>query len=271
MARLGKAHPPKRMIPALAGLVLLCGSSISWAISNIENQRPGPPKEGFSGAVELNFAGKTGDKEEKDYGVASKLTYRKSDNQFLIIASGEYGSTRNIKDSDEAFVHTRWSHRLSPQIASEAFLQWEEDEFSNLASRTLAGGGARFVVASEVDTFSLALGIGAFYEREKMDLVSYEDESEQWRVNAYASYTHVLNDKTTLASTVYVQPSAENSSDLRALTTFSLTVKMTGALALKVGYQAKHDSEPAQNLNATPPIDNSKTNTEYNTSLVYRF
>lgn len=256
--------------PALTAAFALCAAK-AYAIANIEDQRPGPPVEGFSGSVELSLAGKTGDKQEKDYAAATKLNFRRGNDIGLVIASAEYGSTRDVKDTDEAFAHVRWVHLVTERFASEAFVQWEEDEFANLSSRVLTGGGGRYIVASEAEVYSLALGLGAFREFETLDLQTFDQQTVVWRINGYYSYTHNLNDRTTLASTTYVQPSADDFSDLRALFTFNLTVNMTKKLALRFTYHAKHDSQPAQNLAAVPPIDNSKTNSEYLTSLVYRF
>jgi len=253
----------------LASAMSLAAESL--AIANIEDQRPGPPREGFSGRVEFSLAGKTGDKQEKDYAGATKLNFRESDDILLFIGSAEYGSSRNQKDTDEAFAHLRWMHLFGERFASEVFTQWEEDEFSNLASRVLAGGGGRWVVAAEADTYSLALGLGGFREIEKLDLQTYEEESRVWRLNSYCTWAHVLNDKTSIASTTYLQPNAEDFDDLRVLFTFHLRVKMTEKLALKLNYQAKYDSQPAQNLAALPAIDNDRVNTEYTTSLEYSF
>lgn len=246
-------------------------SASAFAISNIEDQRPGPPVQGFSGTVEASVAGKTGNNKEKDRALASKLNYRRADDLLLLIASAEYGSTREVKDTDEAFLHLRWVRLISEHIAAELFTQWEEDEFANLASRVLLGGGGRFTVAGKEDVYALALGVGAFKEMESLNLQTYEQDTETWRINTYYAYTHRLNDRTTIASTTYLQPNAEDFDDLRALFTFNLTVNMTDTLALRLAYQAKYDSQPAQNLAATPPIDNSKVNTEYVTSLVYSF
>lgn len=246
-------------------------SASTFAISNIEDQRPGPPVQGFSGAVETSVAGKTGNNQEKDYTLASKLNYRHADDVLLLIASAEYGSTREVKDTDEAFLHLRWMHRVNEQVATELFTQWEEDEFANLASRVLLGGGGRFTIAQKQDVYSLALGAGAFRERESLNLQTYEQDTYVWRINTYYTYTRLLNDRTAIASTAYLQPNPEDFDDLRALFTFSLTVNMTDTLALRLAYQADYDSQPAQNLDAVPMIDNSKVNTEYVTSLVYSF
>lgn len=255
------------MIPILSTLIV----SPVWAISNIEDQRPGPPDEGLSGSLELGLNGKTGDSREQDYTANGRLNFRRGDDIFFVIGSREYGSTRDVKDDDNSFVHARWMHQLNNKWTSEAFGQWEQDVFSNLVSRRLAGGGLRYSIASQAGVFSLAVGGGGFREHESLDLGTFEQNTKVWRYNLYYSYSHQLTDNTAIASTTYVQPGFDDFENLRALFTMSLSVKVTDALNLKVSYEAKHDSSPAKNLDAVPPIDKAKTNTEYATSLVYRF
>jgi hypothetical protein len=249
---------------------LLC-STPSFAISNIENQRPGPPNEGFSGQLALGLSGKTGDKREEDYTLNSRLNYRQGDDVLFVIATREYGSTRKVKDTDDSFIHTRWVHNLTRHWAGEAFLQWEEDTFSNLISRSLIGGGARYLALNKAGVYSLALGIGAFREFETLDLSTYKLDTNVWRLNTYYAYNHVLNASTSIVSTVYLQPASNDIEDMRALFTFNLNVKMSDSLNLGLGYEAKYDSHPAKNLAATPIIDKSKSNTAYTTTLSYQF
>jgi hypothetical protein len=54
-----------------------------------------------------------------------------------------------------------------------------------LNSRVLGGGGGRYIVAQKQDVYSFALGLGAFYEIEKQNLVSYEEMNKLWRLNSY--------------------------------------------------------------------------------------
>ena len=258
-------------IQSLAAAICFLTAAPSWAISNIESQRPGALKEGFSGQLSVGLSGKTGDKREEDYTFNARLNYRQDKNLFFVIGSHEYGSTRTIKDTDEAFIHGRWMHSFNAKWAGEAFTQWEEDEFANLESRTLLGGGARYLTAHKENVYILAIGLGAFREHETLDLSTYKQDTNTWRINAYYSYSHNLNKNTSIASTTYLQPSSDNFDDVRVLFTFSLDVKMTDSLKLSVGYQAKHDSQPAKNLAADPIIDNNKTNTEYSTTLSYQF
>ncbi|PWG74007.1 hypothetical protein DF186_20125, partial [Enterococcus hirae] len=81
-----------------------------------------------------------------------------------------------------------------------------------------------------------------------------------WRINSYTAYQHRLNDQIVISATAYYQPSTDDFSDFRTLLDAALSVKLTDQLDLKVHYKVTHDSEPAKNQDADPPIDNKKTN-----------
>ena len=122
-----------------------------------------------------------------------------------------------MKDTDSSFVHGRWIHLLTERWAVEGFVQWEQDEFDNLESRSLVGGGGRYQVAEIEDVFSVAVGLGAFREREVQDLQTYTDETYTTRVNSFVVYQHRLNPQIIVSSTLYYQPNIDRVSDYRAL------------------------------------------------------
>lgn len=241
------------------------------AISNIESERPNPPEEGWSGSVKIGLNGKTGNQEERSHEGATRIVYRLDDDIFMVIAERDYGSTRGVKTTDKEFLHGRWVHLLNYDWAVEGFGQWEKDEFDNLTSRVLAGGGGRYSVAQKRDVYSFALGLGAFHETEKQNLVSYQETNRLWRMNAYYAYNYQINDNVSLASTTYYQPSLSDFDDFRVLFDAGIAVKLSTRLQLHVNYRLTHDSEPAQNLLVVPTLDNHKTNTEYSTALSYNF
>lgn len=251
-----------------ASLLLL--TSPSWGISNIASRNPGLPEQGVSGQVLVGIDGKTGNQKEEDYQASARLTLRQGDNVLLGIMERNYGKTQRLKDTDDAFAHGRWTHLLTPLWAAEGFVQWEENEFSNLNSRVLVGGGGRYLITQSED-YSLAVGLGAFREREQLDLQTFQQTTYAWRVNSFYAYQHRINPQLMVLSTAYLQPEISNVKDVRVLFTLGLSVELTQTLDLELSYKATHDSQPAQNLQADPPIDNYRTNTEYSTSLVYNF
>ena len=127
------------MYKLVASCFLLGAATSAVAISNIETERPNLPEQGLDVSVKLGLDGKTGNDEEQDYDGAVKAVYRIHDEVLLFLVDGEYGTTRDVKDTDNTFVHGRWMHIFTPRWSLEGLLQWEQDEFDNLKSRTLMG------------------------------------------------------------------------------------------------------------------------------------
>ena len=242
-----------------------------WAISNIENERPNLPEQGLSGALNLGLGGKTGDEQKQAYEGAAKIVYRYNDEIFMGLASGEYGETQHVKDTDNSFLHARWTHLLDKQWAIETFAQWETNDFNNLKARILAGGGGRYLVTQKKDVYSLAVGLGMFREYEKLNLISYEEVNYRWRMNTYYSYNYQINDQLSFINTTYFQPDVNDTSDYRVLFDMGFGVKVTSRLKLQLNYRVSYDSDPAKNPDVDPPIDNHTTNSEYKTTLSYQF
>lgn len=250
-------------------LLLACAPAL--AITNIESQRPVPPQEGWSGRVELTADGKSGNVNEDRFGVGGRLVYKAQENTFFTILTKSRSETQGLKTADQTFAHARWIHEQSQRTALEGFVQWQEDEFSNLLSRYLAGGGGRFNVLMEPEVYSLILGLGSFREWERSDLGTFIQQENSWRLNAYWAYKHQLNPQVNWYNTVYVQPSLESSSDYRLLFETGLAVRLTNALSLRLHYNLRHDSQPPQNLDAMPAIITRRTNTQYSTGFIYQF
>jgi hypothetical protein len=261
----------KRVKKIITGIALLIQISSAWAISNIENERLSLPENGLSGKINLSLDGKTGNQEERNNEASAKLIYRVDADIFLALVEKEYGSKHFNKDTDNSFLHLRWTHLLNDMWAAEAFTQREQDQFDNLTSRTLLGGGGRYLALHQKDSYSLVFGLGAFHENEKLNLITYQETNQLWRINSYYTYKYRINDNVMLVNTTYYQPSTRDWSDFRVLFETGLHIKLIKDLEISLNYKLTHDSQPAKNLTATPPIDNFKTNTEYKTSLSYSF
>ena len=261
----------KKLMNHVVGMLFVLSATPTWGISNIESEKPGLPSAGFNSVVELGAAGKSGNSKKEAFNAGIKVTYRQDKNIFLVMGDRQYGSTGEVKDTDESFIHARWMHFFRPKWAAETFTQWQEDEFDNLSSRSLLGAGARYLAANQQDVFSLTFGLGLFREQEKLDLVSIEEVNWYTRINSYVAYKHQLNDNVLLTTTAYAQPSVDDFDNLRLLSNTTLSVKLTQALNLKLTYKLSHDSHPAENLDIAPPIQNEKTNSDYGTTLEYRF
>ena len=241
------------------------------AITNIENDRPSLPKVGLTRSAQVGIDGKTGNQKEANYSAASKNFYRVDNEIFMLIGARAYGKTNDIKDTDETFLHSRWTHLLGPRWSLESFAQWQQNEFENLNSRQLAGAGGRYIIAKNEGIYSLAVGLGAFREKETLDLISYNTTQYFWRGNSYYSYKYRINKTLSLVNTTYLQPNLSDTKDFRMLFDLGFSLSLSDSLSLKLNYKLTHDSRPAQNLTSQPPLYNKKTNSAYETSLAFSF
>jgi|GEM_PF-650230 len=260
-----------RLWGKLLGAVLVCCIQNGWAISNVEADKPRLPSEGFSGALGLSAEGKKGNQEKQAYSGSSRFNYRQEDTLVLLLLAQDYGSKNNVRDDRSQFAHLRWTNLLSEKLASEVFTQWETEEFDYLKSRQLTGAGLRYFVGYKPDAYLCALGLGAFREKEVNDLITYVDEQKLSRMNAYYSLKFQLNNQLSLVNTIYAQPNLADFSDYRILFDLTLSTKVTDSIAFTLAYRLRHDSQPAQNLAATPPIVNHASNMEYKSGLTYSF
>ncbi len=255
----------------LAVALIIFWQSSAHAISNIESQRPGPPPEGWSGNLEFSASGKSGDVDEDRYGLGGRLTFQRQRNTVFGVLSAAEAKTQGVKSADESFAHLRWIHQRSERVAIESFVQFQQNEFSNLLARYLAGGGGRFRLLSRAEDYTLYFGLGAFHEWEEIDLGTFAEDHRVWRINQYLSYQQRLNEQVNWFATAYFQPAFGDADNHRALLDTGLKVRLNGHLSLRLAYNLRHNSEPPQNLLATPVIDREKTNTQYTTSLRYEF
>ncbi|HEY6530347.1 MAG TPA: DUF481 domain-containing protein [Cellvibrionaceae bacterium] len=246
-------------------------NSSTLAISNVEADKPRLPDEGFSGALGLSVEGKKGNQQKQAYTGGGRLNYRNEDTILLLLLAQDYGETNHVRDDRSQFAHIRWTNLVSEKLATEVFGQWESEEFDYLKSRELAGAGLRYFIGYKPDIYLCALGLGAFKEHEINDLITYSDVQDLWRMNAYYSLKLQMNAQLTLVNTIYAQPNLDEFSDYRILFDLTLSTKVTDHLAFNLSYRLRHDSQPAQNLEATPPIINHASNTEYKSGLTYSF
>lgn len=180
-------------------------SDTVYAISNIESRRPVPPGEGISGGIELSANGKSGNVEEDRYGAAARLVFKHQQETFFSLFSKSRSTARNQETADQAFAHLRWIHQQNDRFATEGYLQWQEDEFSSLLSRYLAGAGGRYQWLDRPGLFSLTSGAGFFREWERTDLGTFTEDKSVWRMNLYTVYKQQLNPVVNWYGTAYVQ------------------------------------------------------------------
>ncbi len=245
-----------------AGLFL---SSAAYAIVPVDQSNVA--EEGISGNIGVSVNGQSGNKDEHEYSLSSILRYGKSQDSWVLITDYNYSETNDIKDEDEFYSHLRWTrfNFFSPQVDAELFAQYEYDDFADLSSRKLAGGGARwrFSHALADATLKTSVGTGVFYEVEKS--LSSSGEVETTRANLYAKflYSQAAQYPFDAYLTLYYQPAVDDVENFRSVIISGLEFKITRTLSLTLEAELEHNSEPFTNV--------EKTDFEYGVRLSYAF
>jgi putative salt-induced outer membrane protein YdiY len=252
-------------LKACSLLAACCITFSAHAIVSMEDIHLGKPPEGFSGAFELSLGLETGNTENAGAATGLKFQWSKGNATDFFLANYAYGESAGIKDKNKGFMHFRHIQQLAPRYAWEAFTQVSFDEFTKLNLRTLLGGGARLTLEAPSDRRVTHLGLGAFYEHEKLDIDETEDDDTQntLRGNAYLVFKYQFNDYVSLVSTTYYQPDLGDFADYRAILDLTVVSKFSEDMALQVGLDVAHDSEPL------PEVE--KTDTSLNVGVVFNF
>jgi putative salt-induced outer membrane protein YdiY len=251
-------------LPAIFAFVaVLLQSANAVAITNIESERVQPANTGWSGQIDLSADGDSGNTNKKSVELAAKVVYVQNQYTTLLILESEYGESSKIKDTNNNFVHLRTLQNLSTRLATEQYLQYQDDEFKLLNSRQLAGGGVRYLMTPDTKNISLHLGAGAYYTEERWNLEPEELVEDYARGSFYSSYKHQLTDTIFIIDTLYLQPRLSQPSDLYIYNQFSIKIDIYKALSLKFSLESSHDTDPVSDL--------KKTDQSYSTALVYNF
>jgi putative salt-induced outer membrane protein YdiY len=247
-------------------LLALCVPTAS-AIVPIDLQPD--PSQGCSGKVGLGFSGKSGNNDEQDLNVNGLVRLRNGNREWLFVADYNYGESNDERDEDDLTLHVRRIQRdlLAANWDLEGFAQWERDDFQDLSSRELLGGGVRWRHARgdlPKGAFHTTLGGGVFYEEENSE--SGVGEENGFRINLYGK---VVWDRNRAAhpvkaySLVYIQPLVDDLGDLRSVGRAGMEWNISKDFTVALEMEVKYDREPF------PGVDT--TDTEYMVRLGYRF
>lgn len=241
-----------KVIPVL--LLLMFLSSGANAIVSMESVHLGKPPQGFTGAFELGADADYGNTEEVSASTAVKLQWSEDKTTDFALVNYAYGESAGVRNKNNAFVHLRHIQQFRRQTAWEVFSQFSSDEFTRLNLRALVGGGARLTLGTMTGQRAIYLGLGGFYEHEKLDVngsPAIDETEETVRGSTYLILKYQFNTNVSLVSSTYYQPALDDLSDFRATENASLVSKLTDDLSFKAGLNIRHDSEPPPDVDKT--------------------
>ena len=250
-------------LAALCACTLLFCNSSAFAVTNIETERLNNDTHGTKGAISLSLDGRIGSSNKIALGTALKLIQSFHRDEVIAIMSRDYAEIDNDVNTDEAFVHLRYLTKHNSNWGHEVFTQYEENKFSALKQRWLAGAGGRYTLTPSKPTQANHFGVGAFYEDEMYAATSTADNEKNVRLNIYWSYKNQLTDNAQYTSTLYFQPDSDDFSDQKGLWQNALSISVTSTISLSLSWEVEHDTQSPDGLNSTE--------TNYTSLLIYNF
>ena len=235
-------------------IAMVVSAQNTYAIVSMETVHLGKPPEGYSGAFNVDASGAFGNTQTGLVAAGLKLVRQKNPATDFMLVNYQYGESRGVRDKNKAFIHGRHIQQISDKYAWEGFAQLSKDEFTRLTLRGLLGAGVRIGLWQSSKLTQGYLGLGGFYEREKLDVDTSTGEDDReiaWRGNMYFVIKSKLNEAVSLLSTTYYQPNLERIADYRAIENASLVSKLTEKLAAKISLDVSHDSKPPSGVKQT--------------------
>ena len=215
------------------------------AITNVEEKRAVEDKPGWHNRAEVGFDAESGNKEKRLWNVGLNTSWQNDQDRVFAWANRVYGSTNGIRTDDNTFFHGRFVHNHKQTWSQESFIQFERDPFAYLMRRALIGGNIRHQNLFGDDN-RIYVGAGLFHERvEERDINNDEFKSQLTRANLYTHLQWGMG-YGMLQTTLYIQPSVDDTSDTRALWQFAYSLPVSKIVDLKWQWQSRWDTEPPE-------------------------
>ncbi len=214
-------------------------------------------EEGWSGSGELGLAISKGNTDSET--LVGKLAVAREDETWkhALNLAFLYGKSDDIKTARRYEVFGSSGYRLGARSYVFGSGRNERDQFStNEYQTTLAGGYGFEAIMREETKLVFEIGPGYRWAKEQ-DVRVHNNEAI---ARGFMDFSHQLTATTRLYDVLLVEAGADNTF---VRNDFGVEVKMTDALALKAGFEVRHNTEVTE--------DRKRTDTLTTVNVVYGF
>ncbi len=216
---------------------------------NIEKTRVEDP-EGLSFTLSSNVSIRAGNQERYDIGTSARLDYKIDKNHVFLLGNVGYGKSDTRVYRNRSFAHLRFNHDVSRAITAELFGQIENDEFTLLQIRVLAGVGIR-VPYLQRENIAIYQGTSFMFEHEELDQNRVFEHPASITANRWNNYINIrlqLNENVSLFNTGYIQPRFDDMEDFRVLLDTILEISFNAHFSFTTSLNLRYDSRPPDGL-----------------------
>lgn len=231
-------------------LLLALLPALASAQVNTEALRDADDWRGVRGQLGATFGFASGNSDFLEVGADARVDVHLDRERAFVVGAVRYSEADGERFVDRSFAHARLSHRLAGPLWAEGFAQIEQNAQQLLEWRVLTGGGLRLAVL-ERPAAGLAFGLTPMFEYENLSAEAMEEPTRLVRASSYVAGRVRVNDRTSVAATVYAQPRPLTPSDTRLLGSLTAQVQATRWVALRVQANVRHDTEPPDGVERT--------------------
>lgn len=196
-----------RLLPVLIALNL-CSAAASAQIVNIEDLRIRETNDSVNwyGSIGAGFNYVRIREEALQLSFDSRAQYKKDRHLALCILNAALLRAGSQDFNNNAFAHLRYNFKFSSNWVFEAYAQIQQNRLILLRRRTLSGAGIRWKTWKSSDRVPLSLYLGASLMYEENVFKDEEPILFTTRASAYVSWSYRFNERVSLFSTTYFQP-----------------------------------------------------------------
>jgi Protein of unknown function, DUF481 len=240
------------VIAAMILATVLAPGAAHAQIVNVQGALAKPPEhDDVGGQVELKLNWREGNNPLFDIGGAGNVLMRRGPVLGLVVARGEYGTSRGLTLTKKSFEHARIRTEIDDRWRWEVFAQHEYDQFRRLSLRALIGTGPAFQIVDD-KAVGVLVGAAYLYEYERLDTrVGTLDAGERFtdhRGSVYVTGHENLGAGAAIVETVYAQPRFDDPGDIRVLGELSVLSKLSSRIALKDSFNVAYDRSPPDQI-----------------------
>jgi len=228
---------------------------------------PGVAAADWSGKGELGAAFASGNTDTENANAKLELQNQLDSWRHTVGLTGIYAADSNSTTGQRWEVYGQSDYQFTERDFWFGAARYEDDRFSGFDYQaTLSTGLGRHFIATDRTKLTATAGIGYKYfeTRDVFDelgnLVERGDSDANVIFRGTADFEHQLTDTTKIIDKFLIEAGSDNTFMQNDL---ALQVRMTEVLALSVGYQVRHNTDP--------PAGFEETDTLTTVNLVYEF
>ena len=254
---------------AAALLLAATPSALVWAD---DTPAPPPPQHEWIGKGQAGFLESKGNSSGESINGALDLSRYDDDWKNALHVEGFYGKSGDVVSAERWIVNEQTDYTITTRTFAFGGLRFEHDQFDGFVYQASITAGLGYKL---LDTGSdkLTIQAGPGFKRLRPETIVKDpggsgavvdriplDAENEAIATVGVDYAHSFNKSTVLSNKLLLEYGSQNT-----LTTdqIALTVKMSTALALSVGYQITDNSKP--------PAPLRKVDTVTTVNLVYAF